>query len=293
MNIIYEPHVIQDSKLPFLLHMDTISNTKGKPSFHTNWHENIEMLFFAHGKVQANWHENIEILFFTEGKGQVIYDFQCYDVGEGDVFVINSNSLHSVISNDVVKYYCLIIDREFCVSNNLNTDNIVFKNKICDDGLKEKYEKIVNAYTYRTEYYCARMRCAVLELLIYLCENFVASNIAHPKSNSIKTVENIKMAIGYIKVHFNQKLTVDTLAYEAGLSKYHFIREFKKITGVTVITFLNIIRCEYAKKLLMSQKYTVHEVCNMSGFENPSYFSKIFLKFTGDLPSVYKKNCTE
>jgi AraC-like DNA-binding protein/uncharacterized protein (DUF3820 family) len=89
------------------------------------------------------------------------------------------------------------------------------------------------------------------------------------------------MSTNYIKENLTKKLTLDEIAANVGLSKYYFLRQFKKITGYTVIDYVNIIRCEYAQELLRSEKYKVKEVALLCGFDNFSYFTNVYKKYTG------------
>ena len=57
---------------------------------------------------------------------------------------------------------------------------------------------------------------------------------------------------------------------------------------MTPITFINSLRCEDAKKFLLQRKSSVHEIAMQCGFENDSYFSKIFREYTGVLPTEYR-----
>ena len=79
------------------------------------------------------------------------------------------------------------------------------------------------------------------------------------------------------------------LIIDNNFCKYHFLREFKKKTGFTLSNYINIIRCKYAKELLYSGKYTVKEVALLCSFDNFSYFTNVFKKHTGSLPSDYIK----
>ena len=87
--------------------------------------------------------------------------------------------------------------------------------------------------------------------------------------------------------NFREKLTVEQIAEQAGMSKYYFLREFKTVTGITVITFLNILRCNNAQKLI-ERGETIWLAARKSGFENDSYFTKVFKKTKGILPSEVK-----
>lgn len=268
-NFTYETHVMQDEKRPFIFHCDLVRC--GDP--------------FA--ACYANWHQNIEVLWVIEGRGQAVCGSVATAIEAGDLFVINSNVIHRIVSDDMVRYYCLIIDCSFCLENDIPVDTLLFQNLIRDSRALEYYRGVVNAYARRTAFYNAGIRSAVLQLLLYLARNYLEERSLYPQTGGGKTEENIKLAIGYMTAHCHRRLTVDDIAREAGMSKYYFLRAFKKLTGTTVISFLNMLRCEHAKKMLAAGQSSVEEVAARSGFESHSYFSKVFKKYTGVLPSAF------
>ena len=116
-----------------------------------------------------------------------------------------------------------------------------------------------------------------------------------PDKNSINKIEMAKLSISYMKKNFREDITLDDIAGHIGFNKCYFCRVFKEVTGVTVITMLNTIRCEEAKHLLASTSYNISEVAERCGFSNTSYFTKIYKKITGCLPSydIKKQKTTE
>ena len=70
-----------------------------------------------------------------------------------------------------------------------------------------------------------------------------------------------------------------------GLSKYHFIRKFKEATGQTVVSYINAVRIEHAERMLREGEHSVAQVAEACGFPNHSYFSKVFARLRGVLPS--------
>lgn len=266
MNSIYEPHVSINQELPFIFHQDTYE------PYHT---EGI-----------GNWHENLELLYVTGGTGEIRCGNRICPVKKGDVVVVNSYEIHKVRPVDRITLYCLIIDRQFGRSNGFDTNEIKFDTCIRNPELEEKLKKVAEEYADTKVYRNAGIRSAVLELLVYLCRNH-----SKPKAvtEEIKgtSYECVRFAVEYIKANYDKKLTVDEIASKAGLSKYYFLREFKNITGHTVIAYVNIIRCEYAKELLSGKRHNIHEIARLCGFESDSYFSSVFKKYTGQLPSEY------
>ena len=265
---IFESHNLTNRKIPFIFHFDEVRK---------------EM------KPTPNWHNNLEILYFTEGRGQAYCDGEKYDVKERDIFVINSNTLHGIMTDGVIKYFCLIVDNDFCMENGIDCTKLDYSYQAGTPESERLYKKIVNEINGAEMFREAGIKSAVLELIVYISRNF-----STPASESVYTDkninENVQLAIGYIKTHIDEKLTLEKIAEEVGLSKFHFSREFKRITGLTIVSYINVLRCRNAKKLLLKNEYSIHEIANKCGFENDSYFSRTFKKYIGVLPSEYIKN---
>jgi len=85
------------------------------------------------------------------------------------------------------------------------------------------------------------------------------------------------------------KLTLAEVAGECGMSKYHFSRMFKSATGMSYSAFVNKMRIDMAKDLLNRPGLNITEVCYASGFNDLSYFDKVFRRHTGTTPSGYRK----
>lgn len=84
--------------------------------------------------------------------------------------------------------------------------------------------------------------------------------------------------------HIRHADVPDAVAASAGLTKYHFLRKFKRITGLTVPEYINTVRCQHARQLLAGGA-SAKEAATRSGFGNFSHFSSVFKKYTGSLPS--------
>lgn len=88
----------------------------------------------------------------------------------------------------------------------------------------------------------------------------------------------------YVSKNFQQKIDLDEAAHIANMSKTAFCRFFKKKTQKTFSEFLNEMRINYAKKLLIEGKLTVAQIAYECGFNSPSYFNKQFKAHTGHSP---------
>lgn len=265
--MIYEPHIMHDPLIPFIFHTDV---RRGGEKFHPNWHTNIEMLLCLTGRGTVNL-ESVEIVFKP-----------------GDVVVINSNVLHSIYTDSMIEYDCLIVDRDFCRSNGIDTDNVVFQEKMRDESLNQLFCAVKQVFLPKTalNYRAAKIRCAVLMLLICLSEKYTLTERNNVSAMRMSGgTERVKRAMVYIRQNMRQALSLEEISAAVGISKYYFTREFRRVTGQTVFEYINVVRCKEAKRLI-AEGMTVSEAARTCGFENLSYFSRTYKKCIGELPSA-------
>ena len=249
--------------------------------FHRETHTTHSAFFDPH------WHLNMEILYFIRGKAIVQCGVRKYEVSPGDTIVVNSCVSHtaSIVDGDV-EYYCLIPDREFCSLNGLNTDVLSVQEYISDDKITELIQNIVKEYELTDFSGKIGFHTAVFSLLIYLSRHYSLWG-GNVKKSDVK--EAIRLTVGYIYNHSEEPLSIDRLAQEAGFSKYHFLREFKKNIGENPVVFIHKLRCDNAKKLLQSETISLQSICDRVGFKSTSYLIKIFKKYVGCTPATYRR----
>jgi two-component system response regulator YesN len=100
---------------------------------------------------------------------------------------------------------------------------------------------------------------------------------------------NLQQALNYIHNNFSTDISLDQVADTAGISKYHFSRLFKEMTGLTYISYLNRIRIEQAKKLLNDDALSITDTGYAVGYSDLTHFERIFRKLTGTTPSQYRR----
>lgn len=99
----------------------------------------------------------------------------------------------------------------------------------------------------------------------------------------------VKKAMSYVEKNYSEKITLEDVANHIGLSRYYFSNLFKKVNQIGFTNYLNEVRIEHAKKLIFDPKLSIVEVANLVGFQDQSYFSKIFKKCTGKTVTEYRE----
>ena len=107
--------------------------------------------------------------------------------------------------------------------------------------------------------------------------------------SKIKHVDIISKAIDYVKAHYMRKLTLNEVAERVFLSPSYFSKIFKQEMGCYFKDYVNYIRVEKSKLLLLTGKASLVEIADNAGFYDQSYFNKVFKKLTGVTPKKYRE----
>ncbi len=100
--------------------------------------------------------------------------------------------------------------------------------------------------------------------------------------------EFIRRVNDYCLKNINRSASVNDMAKCAGYSRYHFTRLFKKYTGSSPQYFMNELRIRMAVRLLQTEQLSIKEIAQRCGFEDVSYFCKIFRKFQKVSPNEFR-----
>jgi YesN/AraC family two-component response regulator len=102
------------------------------------------------------------------------------------------------------------------------------------------------------------------------------------------TVYKIQKAINFIENNFMSKICLSIVADQAGMSKYHFSKIFKRLIGITYQDYLNKRRIEKAKKMIESNCSSITEIAFSVGYDDLTHFGRLFKRIVGHTPSQYK-----
>ena len=94
--------------------------------------------------------------------------------------------------------------------------------------------------------------------------------------------------IEWIRIHYEQPLTVAGIAERFNYHPTYLTGLFKKYTGYPLMTYINRVRITISKNLLTDQAYKVSTVARLCGFTDEKYFMKLFKRYEGMTPSQYR-----
>lgn len=103
-------------------------------------------------------------------------------------------------------------------------------------------------------------------------------------ANKDSRLSRMRDTIGWLRKHYTNKLSVDTLADQAGMSASAFHRQFKATTAYSPVQFQKRLRLLEARKLLLTAAVNVTTAAYTVGYESPSQFGREYLRMFGRSP---------
>ena len=259
-----------------------------------------DVMFYVH------WHQEFEFLVLTEGKVLFTIEDRKYVMNPGDIVFINSNYLHMAknICGGVCSFYA--IDFSYHV---LNEDiHSIFSKKFIRPILNDKYvfpefmpvsededkcwqnylHEIGECPEHELEPFELMIRSRILAIWDILDKNCVRAQ----KDNDIESrySERLEPVISYIKENYAYEITLGELAAILPMSEGQFSRVFKQTMKLSPIQYLMRYRILQSCKLLQDTEKKIGEIANLSGFNNISYFNRVFLNTIGCTPKEYREN---
>lgn len=233
---------------------------------------------------------NKEIQFFYLVSGEMEYklDDREFSMKGGDLVCINSYVAHSQQSLSDTKYVRLIIDSGFLIRNGLDPGDICYDELVCDPQIGKMFEEMVEEFKRNDYSHNIIMNSLVLRFAGYMTRKYSRKRNDSESPTDKRTLEaaykHIFMAINYISRNFKNNITLDELSAVCGLNKYYFLRVFKRAVGTSPANYINKIRCDYAKQMILNGA-NVTEAAFASGFCSAPYFTECYKKYKGGLPS--------
>jgi YesN/AraC family two-component response regulator len=219
-----------------------------------------------------------------------------------DISLLDSRSIKFEKINNIKDYINLCDVSSFAdLLNNLN--NYIQKREMSYESYKEIIETIVFLFE-RTLKEIGFTEKTILKKSIreIINENYYVNDVfqafkdimriivEYQKDlNSHKGREYINKAKEFIAENLDKDISLNMIAEELNLSSSYISKLFKDITNVKFLSYVTRLRMEKAKELLTEGGMLVHTVAGKVGFHNYSYFSKMFKKYYGQLPGVYRR----
>lgn len=266
---------------------------------------------YAYHNADWNW-KNVHspfarIHYVKSGNAKIIREDGIYELKEGHLYLTPSYVKHSYVCEGVLELFYIHLYEDIGKSLSI-FDLFDFPVEVCATSVDVYLiERLIEINPARElKYYDPKS---------YEDSSTVAQNIAlqqkSPLAFEMETQGIIKLLIShfmtqaiyknehieerilrslhYIHKNIDKPLDINHLADICHLSKDHFIRLFKKEMSCTPGKYINQKKIEVAQLKMLIENVSIAEIAYGLGFENISYFNRLFTKLVGETPGKYKK----
>lgn len=272
--------------------------SESRHPFHADFYMTVEPFNMQN----YHYHNSYEILYFNEGERKFFFRDRIYHIEEGNLILINKYELHSIGDWKKAGHSRTFISFTENFFDRINTNGIdlfscyhrgivVIEPTIRhQQEIYHKTSDILTEFENKRKGYEISLQAKMIDLLIYfdrILDNYHdKTDVLSPKYKIINEI------MVYIKDHYNEKLTLESISQEAGYSKNYLSTAFKNTSGFSINQYINAIRIKEAQKLLKKTSLSVTQISGMTGFDSITHFGRVFKFITGYTPLKYRKDKT-
>lgn len=263
-------------------------------------------------KLEFHGHDFVELVYIVKGEGMHLFGEERYEVEAGDVFIINPGEVHTYDVEpgkqlDIIN--CLFnpglirdtLLRELGISQSMD---YFYVHPFLDE--RERFhhqlnlrgqdamralallEGMMTELHNRRAGFTAFIRLQMIELLILLSRCYGIRHAAKPRVRASGNELLVRRICGYLERHYDEKISLASLSELFSISVRQLNRLFKQETGSSVLDHIHHIRVERAKHLLLETDEKVISVATAVGYEDPAFFSQLFVRLVGCSPGKYR-----
>jgi AraC family transcriptional regulator of arabinose operon len=157
---------------------------------------------------------------------------------------------------------------------------------------EEIYLTLESGYTRENLRYASSLLHYYLASMRYLSQ-YRTHQSGEKKGEKVAGNEIVSAAIHYMKENLEKKLSLQDMADYTGYSASHFSMIFKKEAGHSPLSYFNLLKIQYACRLLSTTDMRINQICFKVGISDNYYFSRLFIKLMGMSPREYRKHVRE
>jgi two-component system, response regulator YesN len=250
------------------------------------------------GSSYKNFMEKTQVLFYKSGNDYFIENTSSIKFKEPNIFSIkkeyNNRLLEALGQRNIGEVNDIINEIGTYFEKSLVNPMLV---RACCSNL---IMDIISNYSYFLEdnqrieshehYHYQLMNSEHLKNIMMILTEFtkiVIEEITRMKNHNPKGMVNL--ALNYIQEHYDEKISLEDVANKLNVSKHYLCSIFKKETGENMSLYINKLRIEKSKRMLLEPQVRIKEIFEEVGYSNQHYFSKVFKKVTGMTVLEYRE----
>ncbi len=248
-----------------------------------------------------HWHLEFELMRVKKGEVKLYLNNQENVIGEGESALLPCGILHRAEPGVGAEYDSVVFDiKMLCVkggkiaayvlpivSGDVTINRAVFDK---EHSITQCVGKVCKELKDKAEFYELDVYSELSKLVGELYRGgYVVNYEKNTRSGQRRRM--ISELLEYIEQNYTEKITLDDLATISGTNEKYLCRFFKEFTGYAPIDYINRLRVERACQQISVENCNVITAAFDAGFNDNSYFSKIFKRYKGITPMEYKKIC--
>ena len=275
-------------------------------------YEKLKHVKFLVNRIQfrkEHIHNEFEIFIVLKGSGIAKIKNKSYSIKEGDIFLINSGEVHSymrdplytldVEDTDDVPLFLFVQISNHCLreyfpqirTTIFNSCNL--RDYLTDEEANSMINLLVQSakiYFMEEPLYQLNVLSNIAKVLVSCYKEVPHEIISEAQKTNLKQKNlRVERIISYIDANFETQIRLQDLAEQENLSPTHFSHLFTSLFGVTFQNYVNIKRMEQCIRLMPNKEKTLLEISYESGFSDPKYMNRMFIKHFGYTPKEYRK----
>lgn len=267
------------------------------------------------GHVMLNWHEEIEIDYVKSGRAFFHIGKNTIELKEGQAIIIAGNELHAIypINDEPSEILSIVFNASFVFPersgdvyekyylpiHNYNTCHYLVydKKNLWDRSIISNIEDIISANLEKEYGYELVTKSLLCQMWVVFSFNKEWINKKNKnKGEDTRTLSpdeiRVKDGVNFITEHYSESISLDDIADAIHISKSECCRCFKRVVKLSPFEYLMHYRIYSAAEMIFadvkSQK-SIAELATSVGFNNTSYFNKLFKEYMGYTPTEYRK----
>lgn len=250
-------------------------------------------------EMPMHWHVESELIYVAKGTLLLDVEGQTFTLAAGDCAFLSAGMMHGGRPDDCI-YECLVWDFErFFQDSNICRERFeqtygeglqIQKQFQAGNELSALIEQIFTTMSVKQIGYEFITTGLLWQLIGKILQR--SCYVKHPtvqQTNNARRAHQIKNVLRYIRSHYAKPIGLQQLAEQAQMTPKYFCRVFSQVTGRTPIDYLNYYRIECAAELLCTSDESATEIALSCGFEDLSYFIRLFKRYKGVSTTVYRK----
>lgn len=233
-------------------------------------------------------HTDHLLVYCADGRGNLRTDQGEWTVGAGDLIVLPAGASHRYAANNEQPWtiYWVHYEGELAAAY---TEFLGVTQPLVHIGVQPRliadFEVL---FSLRSAGYAERafIQAAgqLKAMLTYIANAIFLRSSIHDTRIDLDRVSQL------MHLRMDRELNLDELAKTANLSKFHFIRKFKQLTGHSPIQHFIHLKMQHACQLLDNTREPVKRIANRVGYDDAHYFSRLFKRVIGVSPQQYRQH---